>query len=124
LIFGALHLANPNATLVSAACIAIEAGLLLGAAYIYSRNLWLPIAIHFAWNFLQSGIFGAITSGNDSTTSLLTTQITGPKLITGGRFGPEGTVQATIFCLIATGILMHLNIKNGKTIKRQVWDSK
>jgi membrane protease YdiL (CAAX protease family) len=121
MIFGALHLFNSHATLISAVCIAIEAGLLLGAAYIYSRNLWLPIAIHFAWNFMQSGIFGAVTSGNDSTTSLLTTQITGPGLITGGKFGPEGTIQATIFCLIAAGILMYLNVKNGKLIKRQVW---
>jgi membrane protease YdiL (CAAX protease family) len=118
LIFGALHLFNPNATLVSAICIAIEAGLLLGAAYIYSRSLWLPIAIHFAWNFMQSGVFGAITSGNDNTTSLLKTQISGAKLITGGKFGPEATIQAMIFCLIVAGILMHLNIKNGNLTKR------
>jgi membrane protease YdiL (CAAX protease family) len=122
LIFGALHLFNPAATLVSAAYIAMEAGLLLGAAYIYSRSLWLPIAIHFAWNFMQSGIFGAITSGNDDTGSLLTTKIIGPELLTGGKFGPEGTVQATIFCLIATGVFMYLNVKNGKLIKRKIWN--
>jgi membrane protease YdiL (CAAX protease family) len=40
------------------------AGLLLGAAYIYAKNLWFPIAIHFAWNFTQSAIFGANVSGN------------------------------------------------------------
>jgi len=117
IIFGALHLANLNSSLVSATCIAIEAGLLLGAAYIYSRNLWLPISIHFAWNFMQSGIFGAITSGNEKTGSLLTTQITGPKLITGGAFGPEGTMQAVIFCAIATIVIMYLNAREGKLIK-------
>jgi uncharacterized protein len=117
IIFGALHLANHNSSLVSAACIAIEAGLLLGAAYIYSRNLWLPISIHFAWNFMQSGIFGAITSGNEKTASLLTSQITGTKLITGGEFGPEGTIQAIIFCLLATIAFMYLNIQDGKLIK-------
>ncbi|MES2279063.1 MAG: type II CAAX endopeptidase family protein [Bacteroidota bacterium] len=121
LIFGALHLANPNATLGSAICISIEAGLLLGAAYIYSRSLWLPIAIHFAWNFIQSGIFGAITSGNEKTSSLLTMQLSGPQLITGGKFGPEGTIQATVFCLLATGIFKYLNIKNNKMIQCQVW---
>lgn len=119
IIFGALHLFNPQATIVSAVCIAVEGGLLLGAAYIYARSLWLPIAIHFAWNFTQSGILGAITSGNENTTSLLTTKISGAELITGGSFGPEGTIQATLFCLIATGILMYLNIKNGKLIKRK-----
>lgn len=117
IIFGALHLFNPNATIISATCIAIEAGLLLGAAYIYSRSLWLPIAIHFAWNFMQSGIFGAVTSGNENTTSLLTTRISGAVWITGGTFGPEGTLQATAFCLITTWVLMYLNIKNDKMVK-------
>jgi hypothetical protein len=61
---------------------------------------------------MQSGIFGATTSGNDNTGSLLTTQLTGPELLTGGKFGPEGTLQATIFCLIATAVFMYFNIKN------------
>ena len=116
IIFGALHLVNPESSFTSAACVAVEGGLLLGAAYIYSRNLWLPIAIHFAWNFMQSGIFGAVTSGNEKTNSLLTTHITGPELITGGAFGPEGTIQAIIFCLIATIVLMTLNAKRNKII--------
>lgn len=117
IIFGALHLMNPESSFISAACVAVEGGLLLGAAYIYSRNLWLPIAIHFAWNFMQSGIFGAATSGNEKTNSLLTTHFTGPEIITGGAFGPEGTIQAIIFCLIATIILMTLNTKRNKLIK-------
>ena len=122
IIFGGLHLINTNSSLVSATCVAIEAGLLLGAAYIYSKNLWLPIAIHFAWNFMQSGIFGAITSGNEQTNSLFTTKITGPALITGGAFGPEGTIQAILFCLIATIIFMYLNVKRNKLI-RPYWKS-
>lgn len=117
IIFGGLHLINPNSSLISATCVAIEGGLLLGAAYIYSRSLWLPIAIHFAWNFMQSGLLGAITSGNEKTNSLLTTQITGAKIITGGEFGPEGTIQAILICLIATIVLMYLNIKKDKQIK-------
>ncbi len=117
IIFGALHLANPNSSLVAATCIAIFAGLLLGAAYIYTRNLWFPIAIHFAWNFMQSGIFGAITSGNEKTSSLLTTQITGSTLITGGEFGPEATIQATLFGLTAAIFLLYLNKKQNKFIK-------
>lgn len=117
IIFGALHLMNPESSFISAACVAVEGGLLLGAAYIFARNLWLPITIHFAWNFMQSGIFGAITSGNEKTNSLLITQITGPELITGWAFGPEGTIQATLFCLIATVILMSLNVKQNKLIK-------
>ena len=109
IIFGALHLANPNSTLISGLCVGIEAGFLMGAAYIYARNLWFPIAIHFAWNFMQSGIFGAVTSGNEKNSSLLTTKITGSNLITGGEFGPEATVQAIIFCVLAAVILLRLS---------------
>lgn len=109
IIFGALHLANPNSTGFSGLCVGIEAGFLMGAAYIYARNLWFPIAIHFAWNFMQSGIFGAITSGNEKTSSLLTTKITGSQLFTGGAFGPEGTIQAIIFCSLASIALLILS---------------
>ena len=117
LIFGALHLLNPNSTLVSGLAVAIEAGLLLGASYMYTRNLWFPIAIHFAWNFTQSGIYGASTSGGAVTKSLLTSKIAGPVMITGGQFGPEGSVQAVIFCSIATVILMVLSHRQNKIIK-------
>jgi membrane protease YdiL (CAAX protease family) len=117
LIFGAIHLVNPNSTLISGLAVAIEAGLLLGAAYIYTRNLWYPIAIHFAWNFTQSGIYGASTSGHAITKSLFTTRIGGSTMISGGQFGPEGSVQAMIFCLTATIILMVLNKRQNKIIK-------
>ncbi|WP_291149498.1 CPBP family intramembrane glutamic endopeptidase [Flavobacterium sp. UBA7680] len=115
-LFGVFHLANPHGTLISAICIT-TAGFLFGAVYIYSRNLWMPIALHFAWNFTQSGIFGAITSGNEKTSSLLEAKIQGPEFITGGEFGPEGSIQAIIFCAAATIILLVLNHKQGKIIK-------
>ncbi|MEO8150998.1 MAG: CPBP family intramembrane glutamic endopeptidase [Bacteroidia bacterium] len=117
IIFGAIHLANPNSSFIAAAGLAIQAGLLLGAAYIYSKNLWFPIALHFAWNFTQSGIFGAATSGNAISKSLITSKISGSEIITGGQFGPEGSVQATLFCLIATIILMFLNHRQNKIVK-------
>lgn len=117
LIFGALHLSNPGANLVSALCVSIEGGVLLGAAFMYSRNLWFPIAIHFAWNFMQSGIFGAITSGNEKAESLLVTKIEGSVWITGGEFGPEGSFQAIIFCSIASVLLLFLCHKENKIVK-------
>jgi membrane protease YdiL (CAAX protease family) len=122
-IFGALHLANPHSSLAGATSVAIEAGLLLGAAFIYSKNLWFPIAIHFAWNFTQSGIYGAATSGHIISKSLLTTRIEGPDFITGGEFGPEGSVQAVLFCLIAAIVLMVLSHRQDKII-RPYWSKK
>ena len=117
LIFGALHISNPNSSISAGIGLAIQAGLLLGAAYIYSRNLWFPIAIHFAWNFTQSAIFGANVSGNVISKTLITSKIEGAEWFTGGQFGPEGSIQATVFCLIATIILLILSHKEGKIIK-------
>jgi hypothetical protein len=114
LIFGAMHLANPHSSILAALGLAIQAGLLLAAAYIFTRNLWFPIAIHFAWNFTQSGIYGVSTSGSNMGKSLLTTKIQGAEWFTGGLFGPEGSIQATLFCLIATIVLMILNTRQQK----------
>jgi uncharacterized protein len=115
-IFGGLHLINPHVTIVSFLCITVV-GVLLAAAYMYYRNLWVPIAIHFAWNFTQNGIFGAITSGNEKTSTLLTTQINGSELFTGGQFGPEGSIQAVLFCLIAAICVLIQLYKQNKIIK-------
>jgi membrane protease YdiL (CAAX protease family) len=116
ILFGAMHLGNPNSSLVAAIGLAIQAGLLLASAYIYSRNLWFPIAIHFGWNFTQSGIFGANVSGSTISKTLITSKIEGSEWFTGGQFGPEGSIQATAFCLIATVILLILSHKEGKII--------
>jgi membrane protease YdiL (CAAX protease family) len=116
ILFGAMHLGNPNSSLIAAIGLAIQAGLLLASAYIYSRNLWFPIAVHFAWNFTQSALFGANVSGTTTAKTLITSKIEGAEWYTGGQFGPEGSVQATVFCLIATVILLILSHKEGKII--------
>ncbi len=94
-IFGLLHLANPNATLWGAIAIAIEAGVMLAAAFIFTRRLWLPIGIHFAWNFTQGAIFGVAVSGNEAK-GLLQSTLSGPALLSGGAFGAEASVFAVI----------------------------
>jgi uncharacterized protein len=117
ILFGAMHIANPNSSPVAAIGLAIQAGLLLAAAFIYTKNLWFPIAIHFAWNFSQSGIFGANTSGNALQKTLITSKIEGAEWFTGGAFGPEGSIQATVFCFIAAIVLLVLSQKEGKMVK-------
>lgn len=122
-VFGGLHLINPHVTCISALCITVI-GIFLSAAYMYTKSLWFPIAIHFAWNFTQNGIFGAITSGNEKTNSLLTTEITGPEFITGGQFGPEGAIQSLLFSLIATVIIMLLLKKQHKFLSYPIKNKK
>jgi len=120
LIFGLMHLLNPNSSLTMALGLAIQAGLLLGILYMFSRNLWLPIAVHFAWNFSLGGIFGANVSGVTLDKTLITSTIQGKEWVTGAQFGPEGSIQATLFCLIATTLLLFLCYQQNK-IRKPFW---
>jgi membrane protease YdiL (CAAX protease family) len=115
-LFGFAHLMNANGTVMSSLSITIEAGLLLGAAYLLTRNLWFCIFIHFAWNFTEGGIFGAIISGNEISASLLTPKITGPDWLTGGGFGPENSAITVLLGLV-TGIIFLLIAKKKNNIQ-------
>lgn len=114
--FGALHAANPGATLISCVAIALEAGVLLAAAYMYTRRLWLAIGLHTAWNFTEGGVFGASVSGGHSR-GLLTTHLSGPELLSGGPFGPEASVVAVVICLTAAVVLLVLAARRGRIVK-------
>ena len=92
ILFGWMHISNDNATWWSSLAIAIEAGLLLGAAYKWSGSLWVPIGIHWAWNYVQGNIFGLAVSGMNAGTTMLVTTANGPDIITGGAFGPEASI--------------------------------
>ena len=96
LLFGAMHIAQPNASWWSSLAIAIEAGLLLGAAYKWSGTLWFPIGIHWAWNFFQGNIFGFAVSGSDAGASLLQSTVSGPEILTGGPFGAEASIITVV----------------------------
>ncbi|MBL8929751.1 MAG: CPBP family intramembrane metalloprotease [Kineosporiaceae bacterium] len=103
-VFGAVHLVNPEATAWGAVAITIEAGLLLGAAYLYTRRLWLPIGIHLAWNAMLGGVIGSDVSGAGlDSGGLLTTTIEGPDWLDGGSMGLEGSV-VTVVAGLALGI--------------------
>ena len=91
-IFGLLHLINENASIVGAVAVMLEAGIMLGAAFMATRRLWLPIGIHFAVNFMESGIFGIAVSGTQAREGLFKSRLVGSDLLTGGSFGIEGSI--------------------------------
>jgi membrane protease YdiL (CAAX protease family) len=99
-LFGLSHNANSHATLASSGAVAVEAGILLGAAYAASGSLWLPIGIHAGWNFAEGSIFGMAVSGNNLSTGFLTGRLRGPTILTGGSFGPEASLVAVAVCCI------------------------
>ena len=98
-LFMALHLLNPNLSLVAIINLFL-AGILLGIGYVFTKNLWFPLALHFSWNFFQGPIFGFEVSGTN-TDSLISHTIQGSELLTGGKFGLEGSLLATGLCSIA-----------------------
>jgi membrane protease YdiL (CAAX protease family) len=97
-LFGLLHLANPGATLWSSFAIAVEAGVLLGAAFLWRRDIWLAMGLHFAWN-TSVGLLGIPVSGHPAS-GVLATRPTGPDLLTGGGFGLEASIVPVIVSLV------------------------
>ncbi|MFJ8602621.1 lysostaphin resistance A-like protein [Streptomyces shenzhenensis] len=119
LMFGALHLVNPDATLWGALAVAVEAGLLFGAVYAATRSLWLPIGLHLGWNMAEGGVFGTTVSGSDASHgSLFTASVSGPEALTGGAFGPEASVTAIVICLIPTVCFLREAKRRGRFLAR------
>ena len=112
-LFGLSHVANPGATAITIFALSIEGGVMLALAYALTRNLWLAVGIHMGWNFTEGYVFGANDSGLRDPHSLLRTTLSGPDLLTGGAFGPEGSMLMLGLSLIASTILIGLIVRQG-----------
>lgn len=105
-LFSLIHLSNPNFTLIPFINILL-AGLMLGASYLYTRNLCFPIALHWFWNWLQGPVLGYEVSGNRlGDSSLLAIYLPESNLINGGAFGFEGSILCTALMVIGTVIII------------------
>jgi membrane protease YdiL (CAAX protease family) len=116
LVFGLTHLMNPQGTLEGALFIAVEAGVLLAAAFMLTRRLWLSMGFHIAWNYTQSAIFSGIVSGNEAAQGLIRSTVSGPDLLTGGSFGVESSVIALFLCTATGVIMLVMAVKQGKIV--------
>lgn len=114
-LFGGLHAANANASIASSLAIAIEAGLLLAAAYAASRRLWLPIGLHAGWNLAQLGLLGVQRPGH-ATHGVWSSRFTGPALLSGGDWGPEISIVAVAACVASTLSLLVLAKRRGRIV--------
>ncbi len=102
-LFGAAHLGNPSATTFSTINTML-AGVWLGLAYLATRSLWLATALHFSWNLVMVFVFGLPVSGWTSMDrfALLHARSESPDWLSGGSYGPEGGVAATVVLILAT----------------------
>ncbi|MFY7864317.1 CPBP family intramembrane glutamic endopeptidase [Roseateles sp.] len=103
-LFGLAHLGNAGASPLIGLMLGIELGLLLGAAYVLTRRLWLCVGVHLAWNFVQGAVFGISVSGHTDE-GWLRASLTGPDWLSGGTFGVEGSAVSLLLCLLAAGVL-------------------
>ncbi|WP_219100145.1 CPBP family intramembrane glutamic endopeptidase [Bifidobacterium pluvialisilvae] len=109
LVFGLLHVTNPDGTLWGGIAIAIEAGLLFGAIYLATRSLWWCIGFDAMWNIAEGPVFGSIVSGTGAQRSWLVARWNGPELLTGGTFGLEASIiPVLVLGGLAIAILVHL----------------
>lgn len=111
LVFGAVHLMNENSSTVGAAgtmCL----GLLLGVAFLVTRAIWLPLALHVSWN-LSLALWGFPVSGGEFGPGWFRVTSTGPEILNGGKYGPEGS----IFGMLAAVALIVVVFAYG----RRVW---
>lgn len=115
--FGLAHLGNAHHTWISTLNTMLI-GVPLSVAYLRTRSLWMPIGMHFSWNYLQGFVFGLPVSGYTFSPSLLTGQVHGAGWLTGSAYGPEGgllctmaVVGAGIFLLVSARIRISARMK-------------
>jgi membrane protease YdiL (CAAX protease family) len=106
IIFGLAHTGNPNATIISTINLMVT-GITMGAGFIITGELAIPIGLHISWNFFQGNIFGFPVSGVSypaEIVSLIKINQGGPEIWTGGDFGPEAGLLA--LCANIIGLLL------------------
>ena len=115
LIFGIVHITNENATILGVIGATIG-GLLVSIMFTYTKRLWIPFSFHLGWNFTQL-IYGSNLSGMDEFGVLFRSQLEGPKLLIGSKFGIEDSIFALIFTLALFIVIYYKTNKKGFIIK-------
>ena len=116
LLFGLIHLMSAGATVYSALSVALQAGVLLAAAYALTHRLWMAFGIHLGWDFANDGIFGVGVAGQSgqSIQGLLQANLNGPSLFTGGALGVEASLITLVVMLVASLILLRMAKQKGE----------
>jgi hypothetical protein len=103
LLFALLHTANPSASAFGFLNITLY-GILFALTFVSTERLGLAIGIHLTWNFFISTVYGFNVSGISTPVTVLSIEPTGPALLTGGGFGPEGGLLTTLVLFLGLGL--------------------
>lgn len=116
-VFGTVHGLNPNASVAASIAIILESGILLAAAYFATRTLWLPIGLHFGWNFAEDFIFGVRVSGHAARPAIVEGTLTGSSLWTGGVYGLESSIWAIGMAAVLSAVLITIAIRRREIVR-------
>ena len=113
-LFGILHMGNAGVTFLSVLNIILD-GVLAGLLFIYTDSIWLVVAQHGTWNYVQGNLLGFQVSGTGADASIFNfTMGSGPDWLTGGEFGAEGSIITTLVLLVSLVIVYCLGERKEK----------
>ena len=116
-LFGILHLGNSGVTFLSVLNIILD-GVLAGLLFIYTDSIWLVVAQHGTWNYVQGNLLGFQVSGTGADASIFSfTMGDGPDWLTGGEFGAEGSIITTLVLLLSVLIVYLLGERNERAVE-------
>lgn len=119
-LFGILHLGNSRVTFLSVLNIVLD-GVLAGLLLIYTDSIWLVVAQHGTWNYVQGNLLGFQVSGTGADASIFSfTMGSGPDWLTGGAFGAEGSIITTLVLLLSVVIVYRLGERNERVVDEEV----
>ena len=119
-LFGILHMGNAGVTFLSVLNIILD-GVLAGLLFIYTDSIWLVVAQHGTWNYVQGNLLGFQVSGTGADASIFSfTMGDGPDWLTGGEFGAEGSIITTLVLLISVVIVYRLGERRERVDNEQV----
>lgn len=104
-LFALLHIFNPEIDILPMVNLVL-AGMLLGASYLYTRNLCFPISLHLFWNWIQGPILGYQVSGNNFMSTMLKLHMPEENVLNGGAFGFEGSLICTVLMIVFTILIV------------------
>lgn len=116
-LFGILHMGNAGVTVISLLNIVLD-GVLAGLLLIYTDSIWLVVAQHGTWNYVQGNLLGFQVSGTGADASIFSfTMGSGPDWLTGGEFGAEGSIITTLVLLVSVVIVYLLGERNERAVE-------
>ena len=113
-LFGILHMGNAGVTFLSVLNIVLD-GVLAGLLLVYTDSIWLVVAQHGTWNYVQGNLLGFQVSGTGADASIFSFTVgSGPDWLTGGAFGAEGSIITTLVLLVSLVIVHRLGERKEK----------